>query len=83
MEELDEKGFVFLSDGRPYLCAMYGGEPWIMYWHDHDKSWVTKQRANQTMIWGAYELKISDEDAEHYHKLHKERTEKRLSLVSK
>lgn len=39
---LSEKGFVFLDDKRrPYLCSLWGGKPWLFYWHEHQKSWVS------------------------------------------
>lgn len=51
MKELDEKGFAFLdSAGRPYLCAMWGGNPWLFYWHP-DKKWVSLRQVSQFDIW--------------------------------
>jgi len=73
MEELDEKGFVFIgNDNRPYWCCMYYDSPWFMYWNDGQKSWVTKRKVNQTQIWVAMERKIPDEQAEIYHRQHEE-----------
>jgi hypothetical protein len=32
LNNLDEKGFVFLDDnGNPYRCAMLGGQAWLFY----------------------------------------------------
>ena len=70
--ELDEKGFVFIVNNRPYWCRMYGGNPWFMYWHDGQKSWVTLRRVNQTEIWMANENAISEDLAQIYHDMHKE-----------
>jgi hypothetical protein len=52
MEELDEKGFVFLDDARrPFKCAMWGGDPWLFYWHA-DKKWVSLRKVTQAEVWG-------------------------------
>lgn len=64
---LDEKGFVFLVDGLPYYIRIWGGEPWVFYWHS-DKRWVSLKRVNQTDIFLASHNRISDEEAEMYHK---------------
>lgn len=51
MELLDEKGFVFLDElGRPFRCAIWGGEPWLFYWHK-TRRWVSLRRVNQMEIW--------------------------------
>ena len=73
MEKLDEKGFVFIDgNSRPYWCRLWGGVPWFMYWNDSQKSWVTLREVNQTEVWAANEMAISDEMAEIYHKQHRE-----------
>ncbi len=52
MNELNEKGFVFIDDrNRPYWCRLYGNHPWIMYWHEAQKSWVTYKKVTQLEIW--------------------------------
>jgi hypothetical protein len=73
LEQLDEKGFVFIDENnRPFWCRMYGGRPWFMRWHEGQKSWVTLKPVNQMDVWMAHEKKISDEQAELYHKKHEE-----------
>lgn len=70
LQKLDEDGFVFIDgNNRPYWCRMYGDKPWWMYWHEGQKSWVTLRQVNQTEVWSANEMAISDEQAEQYHKL--------------
>lgn len=52
MNKLDEKGFVFLDEAsRPYRCAMWGGQPWLMYWNDGQKCWVSLRPVTQSEIW--------------------------------
>ena len=69
---LDEKGFVFIGgNGKYYWCALYCDEPWIMYWHEYQQSWVTLQRVNQTQIWSCETTRIPDEEAEKFHELHR------------
>jgi hypothetical protein len=51
-EKLDKKGFVFLDmDNRPFRCAMWGDEPWLFYWHDHQKAWVFLRPVPQSEVW--------------------------------
>jgi hypothetical protein len=51
MEKLDEKGFIFLDDSsRPFKCCMWGGKPWLFYWHP-DNIWVSLRQLSQTEIW--------------------------------
>lgn len=71
--QLTEKGFVFIgSDHKPYLCCMYGGEPWFMWWHEYDKTWITLRRVNQTEIFFAHENAMAPEHQDMYHELHQE-----------
>ena len=72
MFELNEKGFVFMDDrNHPYWCRLYHGNPWFMYWHENQKSWITYRQATQTDIFQTFQMKISDELAEIYHEQHK------------
>lgn len=71
--ELNEKGFVFIDENkRPYWCRIYSGAPWFMYWHEAQKSWVTLREVSQTEVWQANKMAIPEEQAETYHKRHKE-----------
>ena len=71
METLDEKGFVFLDgNNRPYWCRMYGGNPWYMYWHEGQKSWVTLRRVNGSEVMIAHVKALPEYMAEIYHKQH-------------
>ncbi len=73
MEKLDEKGFVFIDDNnKPYWCRMWGDEPWFMYWHEGQKSWVSLRKVSQQEIWFAHALKIPDDQAQVYHDQHEE-----------
>lgn len=72
LEQLDEKGFVFLDDNtKPFWIRMWGGEPWCFRWNP-DNKWVSQRRVNQMEIWLANEKRIPDEAAELYHKLNNE-----------
>jgi hypothetical protein len=68
LQELDEKGFVFLDDAnRPYWCRMYHGNPWIMSWHEDEGHWVTYRQVTQTEIW-SFPHNLTDEQQEIYHR---------------
>lgn len=71
-QPLDEKGFVFIgTDGKPYWCRIYFKEPWLMYWHEANKAWVTLRKIdNSGEIMVAHENKIDNEQAQVYHDLH-------------
>ena len=59
--------FVFLDDAsRPYRITMYGGEPWLFYWHA-DGHWVTLRRVTQPEIWELKARRLPDEQAALYH----------------
>lgn len=63
LEELDEKGFVFLDHlSRPFWCRMYGDEPWFMYWHAN-QCWVTLRKCTQTEVWNANQKKLARDTA--------------------
>lgn len=52
VEKLDEKGFIFLDEAdKPYLCRMIEDAPWLCYWHEGNKCFVTLREVNQTDIW--------------------------------
>lgn len=43
-EKLDEKGVVFLDMAkRPYWIRLWGGEPWLCYWH-RENHWVSLRK---------------------------------------
>lgn len=69
MEKLDEKGFIFLDGrGRPYLCALWGENPWLFYWHP-DNHWVSLRQVSQSEIWSMpHNLTADEQDV--YHRLH-------------
>ena len=68
---LDEKGFVFIDENnRPYWCRMYYDNPWWMYWHENQKSWVTYRKVTQGEVFACSQMKISEDLAEIYHKQH-------------
>lgn len=58
--------FVFLDDAnRPYRVKLYGGEPWLFYWHP-DGKWVTLRQVTQSEIWQWHARRLPDEQAELY-----------------
>ncbi len=69
---LNDNGFVFLDDNnRPFLCRMWGGNPWLFYWHEGQKSWVTHTPVNTSNVMLYYEKALDDDQANLYHDLHK------------
>ena len=39
---MNRNGLVFLDAlSRPYYSTIIGTEPWLCYWHEYQKSWVT------------------------------------------
>lgn len=51
LNNLDEKGFVFLDDnGNPYRCTMLGGQAWLFYWNKGQKCWVTYRPVSQLEV---------------------------------
>ncbi len=68
---LNEKGFVFIGgDGRPYMCAMWGDNPWLFYWHA-ENHWVTMKQVTQTEIW-RMPKNLTDAEQDVYRKKHEE-----------
>jgi hypothetical protein len=64
---LDEKGFVFIdAGGRPYQVRMIENQPWLCYWYEHDKRFVTLRPVNQTEIWQFAAHKLPEEQAKLY-----------------
>ena len=52
LELLDERGFVFLDEERrPYRVKMWEGEPWLFYWLDSQKKWVSLRHVTQSEVW--------------------------------
>jgi hypothetical protein len=69
---LDEKGYVFLDDAvRPYHVRMWGGAPWLFYWHV-DNHWVSLRQVDQTYVWQTIERALPDDQAELYHRMNAE-----------
>jgi len=66
---LDERGFVFLDgNGRPFKCAMWGGKPWLFYWHQ-DNHWVSLRETSQEEIF-RMPMNLSQEQQDLYNKTH-------------
>jgi len=58
--------FVFLDGAsRPFRVTMYGGEPWLFYWHA-DGHWVTLRKVTQHQIWQLQARRLPDEQATLY-----------------
>ena len=69
MNMLDEKGFIFISSFRAYQVRMFNGQPWLCYWHEYNKCFVTLRPINQSEIWSFEQCKLSDDRAEFYYRL--------------
>lgn len=64
--KLDEKGFIFLdSMNRPYQCRMLGGEPWLCYWNDGQKCFITLRAVGQCEVW-SFPHNLSQEEQDMY-----------------
>ena len=71
MESLDEKGFVFLdAAGKPFLCRMWQGVPWIFYWHPENK-WVSLRKVTQTEV-DDFPRNLTEEQQQIYRNKHQE-----------
>ncbi len=65
MNELGEKGFVFLDDtNRPIWCRMWGENPWLFYWHP-DKKFVSLRQVTQADIFN-FPDNLSEEEQQIY-----------------
>lgn len=65
MNELDEKGFVFLDDAsRPYWCRVWCDNPWLFYWHP-DYKFVSLRQVTQADIFG-FPHNLSEEEQQIY-----------------
>ena len=68
MKELDEHGFIFLDDNqRPFLCRMWGGKPWLFYWHS-ENHWVSLREVTQSEIF-MFPHNLTEEHQQLYHDL--------------
>lgn len=68
--QVDEKGFVIIKGGRPFWIALYGEKPWAMYWHEHQKSWVTSKELTPSEVFQLRDYSIPENHAMIYHELH-------------
>ncbi len=70
---LDEKGFIFMQDGEPHLCRIYGMKPWLFRWlNDH---WVPLIEVTQTNV-DKFPQNLSLEAQQTYRQLQEEYKEK-------
>lgn len=68
MEQLTEKGFVFIDERhKANWCRMVEDEPWLFYWHEGNKTWVTLRKVTQMDVWRFYEKDIGETEAKIYH----------------
>lgn len=51
MNQLDEKGWVFVADGNAYRCCMWGERPWLFKWQDRSHLWVSVRLLTQADVW--------------------------------
>lgn len=64
-------GFVFItSDGKPMFYDRKS--KWLSYWHEGQKSWVTHSDTSRQDISELESHKIPDDQAELYHKQHRD-----------
>lgn len=67
MYKLDEKGFVFIdSTNKPFKICLISKSPWLFYWHNYNKTWVSLRPVNQTEIFQFSKHKISLEQQNLY-----------------
>lgn len=66
MKTLDETGFVFVDRGKAYQVRMVGDNPWLCYWNEYEKCFVTLRMLNQTEIWQLSAMKLPEEQASMY-----------------
>ena len=68
---LDERGFVFMDEaGRPYLCRMWNGTPWLFYWHA-DLHWVSLRQCTQMDVW-RFPNNMAEAEQERYREAHRQ-----------
>jgi hypothetical protein len=66
VEKLDEQGFVFLDDmSRPFLCCMWGDEPWLFNW-SKGNGWVSLRKVTQQEVWAFNERALPPDQAALY-----------------
>jgi hypothetical protein len=77
VELLNEKGFVFLDKAlTPWLCRMWGNEPWLFRWNNSQKNWVSIKKVTQSEIF-TYPHNLTEEEQDLYRNI----AEKNLSLI--
>ncbi len=66
--------FVFLDvvAHRPYKAMRWGGEWWLFYWHEYQKSWVSFRKVSGEELRGLRPLALSADKAKLYDDLHKQ-----------
>lgn len=66
-DALDSKGFVFLdANNRPFRCAMWGNKPWLFYWQEAQKRWVTLRPVSQMEIF-SFPHNLTQEEQDLYY----------------
>ena len=68
MKELDEKGFVFVSNGCAYRCCRWGDQALLFRWRDCEHCWESLRPVTQNDIW-TFPHNLTDEQQEHYFRL--------------
>lgn len=66
--------FVFLDvvAKRPYKAMRWGGEWWLFYWHEYQKSWVSLRPVSGEELRGLRPLAMPPDQAKLYDDLHQE-----------
>lgn len=66
---LDKEGFVFIENGEPHLCRVWGMRPWLFSWlNDH---WVPMRELTQNEV-DQFPQNLSPEAQKAYRDMHKE-----------
>ncbi len=64
--------FVFpgVVEHRPFKAMRWGGEWWLFYWHEHQKSWVSLRQVSDDDLKLLRTLALPPEQAKLYDDLH-------------
>ncbi len=70
---LDKEGFIFIENGEPHLCRIWGMRPWVFSWlNDH---WVPVRELTQAEV-NEFPQNLSLEAQKAYRDLQKEYEER-------
>lgn len=66
--------FTFLDvvQHRPFKATQWGGEWWLFYWHEGQKSWVSLRKADSDELEWLRPLALPPEQAKLYDDFHEQ-----------